>query len=114
MVDRRWAMTMQVRPSRALSKASCTVCEEQKNTQMNLCSHTHTHTGRSHYQFSHTAGRHAVQLQQFHNHVLITIITMFQWIHVLLSVFELEQLPHGPTDHIHPKEAPPEARPELL
>lgn len=45
MVDRRWAITMQVRPSLALSSASCTVCSGKKHTHEVAYMDTHTQAG---------------------------------------------------------------------
>lgn len=115
MVDRRWAITMQVRPSLALSRASCTVCHGHKNTHMKQCSQTHTHTHR----------QEPLSVLPHSRHTCLTIIAISQscvdYYHynvpvdlcaaaccVLLSVVqpsELEKLLHGPTDRIHLKEA---------
>lgn len=70
MVDRRWAMTMQVRPSLALSRAACTVCRRK-----------HTHEAASvdtrRWEPSSVLPWRR-QLYQFHNHALITVIRMLQ------------------------------------
>ena len=41
MVDSLWAITTQVRPSRALSSASCTICSKEIISVSNTCRFTH-------------------------------------------------------------------------
>ncbi len=96
---------MHVRPSLALSRASCTVCHRHKSTHTHEKQCSDTNAGSSHHQFP----SQAPQLQQFHDHALITIIRMLQWISALRRTLcpqhGSEQLLHEPTDQIHLKEA---------
>lgn len=102
MVDRRWAITMQVRPSLALSRASCTVCHgAQKRTHTKAISSPAERPHKPHNYSNFTIMLWLLSLECFSGSACCRGLFVLS----MVQPFELEKLPHRPTDHIHLKEA---------